>query len=473
MPKVKVPFNGPAYKGPSNNINAQECVNFCHIVDRMGGKGELSLIGRFGLDLYHTVGSEPIRGGTVVNNVLYFASGNKMFSINLAKSVTKLGDLDTSSGYMGFAHNGLEVVAVDGVSGYSYVIASANFAKITDGDFYGGNDVQYLDHFFIVDNLTGGTSQVSALDDGRTWSALDRATAEADPDGLVRCMSIHSILWMFGESTAEPWYNAALPSGFPLLRQSSSVVDMGLAARWGAVKADNTIYFLAQNKDGLFGIARLNGASAEKISTLPLDNEIRGYSRIDDCVAFSFMTSSHSFVVFTFPTAGKTWAFDASVGLWAEWRSWEMSSFRCAFHFFINGKNILGDRATGKLFEINWNSYQDVGEPIERVRTTQHQDANGNEVEYNQLEVFAETGVGPAEAEGAEEPVLMLSVSDDGGYEFSNELWRSLGWQGQYKKRLIWTRQGSSRDRIWRLRATGNFKTVIMGAVAEITVGAD
>ena len=76
MPKVKIPFNGPAYKGPSNNINAQECVNFIHNIDQQGGKGILSLIGRFGLDAYHTIGSEPIRGGGVVNNIIYFAAGN-------------------------------------------------------------------------------------------------------------------------------------------------------------------------------------------------------------------------------------------------------------------------------------------------------------------------------------------------------------------------------------------------------------
>lgn len=470
MATIKIPLNGPAYKGPSNAINAQECVNYVHNIDQQGGKGGvLQLIGRPGLDLFSTIGAAAIRGMIKVDNLAYIVAGNKFYrEDNTGGFGTAKGTLNTSTGYVGMAHNGTEIVIVDGTDGWSYLIATNNFAEITDAGFSGGNDVQFIDQYFVVDNLTGGTAQVSALNDGRTWSALDKATPEADPDGLLRVMCIHSTMWMMGEVTTEPWYNASLPSGFPFMRQTSGVLDMGLLARWACVKADNTLYWLARNKEGLYGIVKLAGLSVEKVSTPALDYEIRNYSTVLDCIAWTFTDAGHTFIGFTFPTAGKTWVFDSSTGMWAEWRSWGLTSFRCAFAMYYNERVILGDRTTGLLYEVNWDTFQDNGNFIEGIRTTQHIDSLGRDIEWNSVEVFAQTGVGPAEAADAEEPMAMLSFSDDRGYTFNDEQWRSLGWQGEYKKQLVWTRQGSSPDRVWRLRITADCRRVIMGAVAEV-----
>lgn len=470
---MKLPFCGPAYSGPSLNINAQECVNFLLNVDGEGAKSIYSLIGRFGLDLFANLGASEIRGTLEAGDIAFVVCGNKFLSIDNNGNETHIGTIGTTTGVVGMAYNGLEVVIVDGSLGYSYIIASADFAQIVDAGFLGGNDVQFVNQYFVVDNLTTGTAQVSALNNGRSWSTADTATPEADPDGLVRCMVLKSTILMMGESTIEPWYDAQLPYGFPFLVQQGGVLEIGLAARWGAIKAADTIFWLGQNKSGIVGIMQLG---AGKISTEALDNEISGYSSVRDCIAWTLTDRGHTLVGFTFPAAGKTWVYDVTMSnkagkrLWYEFRSWGQSTFRAAFHMYFNGRHILGDRSTGKLYQINWSTYQDNGDIIDSYRTTQHIDADQNDIEWKEIEIIAETGVGPAEAEGVEEPVAMLSYSDDGGHTFSQEMSRSLGWMGEYKKQLRWHRKGQSRDRVWRLRITSNCKRVVIGATADIEV---
>jgi hypothetical protein len=60
------------------------------------------------------------------------------------------------------------------------------------------NSVASLDGYFIW-TFEGGTFQISALNDGKTNDPLDFATAEAQPDGLVRAYADRSELWLFGE----------------------------------------------------------------------------------------------------------------------------------------------------------------------------------------------------------------------------------------------------------------------------------
>lgn len=475
MGRVPIPMTGPSYSGPSTSINAQELVNMFISVDRQGGKSVLSLLGRYGLDLFADISASPVRGGIAVDPYGYVVLGNVLYKVSNNGESTVLGELQTSSGRVGAARNETQIMITDGVAGYILTLADDTFTTISDGGFSGANDVVFIDHYFAVDNLTGGTAQVSSLENGSSWSALNKATPEADPDGLTRCMAIHSLLWMLGESTAEPWYNANLPYGFPFLRQSGGVVDMGIAARWSAVNADNTLYWLGQNKSGMFGIIRLNGYTPEKISTPALDAELQTYNTVLDCIAWEFTDRGHTFVNFVFPSANKSWCYDPSTGFWHETRSWGVGAFRIGFHMFLNGRHVLGDRLTGKLYTVNWDTYTDNGDTIEAIRTCQHISKNGDQVEITELEIDMEVGLGknPAtyDADGNEEPpYVMLSHSKDHGKTWSGEVFRSMGTTGEYRKKIVKTRLGTASVWTLRIRITDACKRVVKGASALIGV---
>ena len=79
------------------------------------------------------------------------------------------------------------------------------------------------------------------------------------------------------------------------------------------------------------------------------------------------------------------------------------------------------------------------------------------------------TGVMSIAVTGEIEPKVMRSFSDDGGYTFSNETSRSLGKEGEYKKRQIWYREGQAPDgRMYRFVHDSPTKFAVMGLRANL-----
>jgi hypothetical protein len=80
-------------------------------------------------------------------------------------------------------------------------------------------------------------------------------------------------------------------------------------------------------------------------------------------------------------------------------------------------------------------------------------------------------GVGNLVAPG-DNPQMRLSFSDDGGFNFSNEIPRSMGATGKYNQRLIWRNQGRiSRSRILRFKTSESVKHSVIKLTANFEAG--
>lgn len=64
---------------------------------------------------------------------------------------------------------------------------------------------------------------------------------------------------------------------------------------------------------------------------------------------------------------------------------------------------------------------------------------------------------------------MTLSISKDGGRNWSNHKERSLGAVGDYRKRVIFNRLGQSRQMVMRLRVSSPIKATLLGGTAQIT----
>lgn len=69
------------------------------------------------------------------------------------------------------------------------------------------------------------------------------------------------------------------------------------------------------------------------------------------------------------------------------------------------------------------------------------------------------------------DPQVMLQWSDDGGYTWSSEYWKSAGKLGERFVRVNWNRLGSSRDRVFRVTVDAPVKWIFIGARADIQKG--
>jgi hypothetical protein len=69
------------------------------------------------------------------------------------------------------------------------------------------------------------------------------------------------------------------------------------------------------------------------------------------------------------------------------------------------------------------------------------------------------------------EGTISLSVSSDGGFTYGNEMTRSLGKVGEYKRKIYWDRLGRARNRTFKVVISSPVKVVLVGCLIEIEEG--
>jgi hypothetical protein len=470
---MRIPFIGGSYAGRSLNVNAQRSINFFEGVDTNDAKDQISLYGTPGLDLFSALmiesATSKVRQLHVMRDVLYVIVGSAVYSVTLAGAATSLGAITTATGNVFMADNGTQIMIVDGTVNGHYIEAGA-LNNITDTDFPAADSVTFQDGYFIITELNTGRIWKSALYNANAWDALDYATAEAKPDYAKRVISTMRELWIFGETTIEPYYNSG-NTDFPFERIQGSTLPVGIASAASIVDIAGTFFWLS-NK----GIVLKNsGYNATPISTPAIDYQISTYTTIDNAIGYTFTAEGHMFYVLAFPTHNITWLYDLTTGVWSEWQSyynkdpailWGRHRSNCCVRF--GNKEIVGDYENGNLYILNMSTYTDNGQYIRHIRTGQCLAKDLTNVVYHQFAIDFEAGVGLIEGVQGENPLAALEWSNDGGHTWSNAYTTSIGEIGEYGRRAIWNKLGAGRSRIFRVTISDPVKIAIHGAYAEV-----
>lgn len=66
---------------------------------------------------------------------------------------------------------------------------------------------------------------------------------------------------------------------------------------------------------------------------------------------------------------------------------------------------------------------------------------------------------------------LRMQYADDGQPNYSNWSEEEIGEVGEYAKRLVWTRLGSSRQRVYRFTCSSPRRRDVLGAVLDVDEG--
>lgn len=407
-----------------------------------------------------------------VGGRLFAVIGAGFYEVGAAGAVTALGSLLTASGAVSMADNGLQVVAVDGAHGYSYTLASATFAQIVDPDWPAADRIDFVDGYFLLNDTGSGRFFITALY-STDVDALDFATAEGAPDPLVSLIVDHREVWLFGTESTEVWFNSGA-ANFPFERIAGAFLEMGCAAPQSIAKADNSVFWLAADKRGQGLVVRAAGYAPQIISTRAVEFAVGSYADISDAIAYTYQQDGHTFYVLTFPTAGATWSYDATTGVWHEragWANGAETRHRSNCYAFCFGKHLVGDFENGRIYEMRLDAYDDDGEPLRALRRTRHQHAQGKRLFWSSLQVDIEAGVGLVSGQGSD-PQMMLRWSNDGGKTWSSEHWAGMGALGEYSRRAIWRRLGASFNRVYEVVITDPVKRVFIDAWAEAEMGA-
>lgn len=404
----------------------------------------------------------PVRGWIFYErgNVVYLVAGATLYEMSAAGALTSRGTLNTSSGYVGIAHNGDMLGIVDGGTFYTYDIGTLTLDGTVTDSPANPETVAYQDGYFIV---SVADSNAFFIGEGSTWNTLDFASAESAPDDIVAIYADQSEVVIFGGSTTEFWQDSGAVD-FPYARIPGSSNEWGLAAKQSIAKFDNSIMYLARNRSGQVMVAQLNGYLPKRVSTHDIDRIINGYTATSDAVAYSFMLSGHSMYVISFPSGDATWLYDGTIEKWSRLESHDLNRHRSLRGLNAFEKVLVSDYSTGAIYELRSDELTDNGETIARELTSDHiASPDGERFAVSCLRLAMVVGEGLASGQGSD-PQMMLRVSRDGGRTWGSEIWASMGAQGEYRRQVEFRRLGQARTFTFRLRVTDPVPVAIMSA---------
>jgi hypothetical protein len=446
-------------------FNAERNVNLYLVLDQ-AGKKPASLYARPGNLQFANVGAGAGRGGfAAANGRVFSVSGAELYELSSDGSGSLRGNLLTSSGDLTFAENGFQLAICDGTDLYIFTYATNDFERVVNVNLPSASSVTFLDGYFIVSRaLNSGIFQISAPYNGLTWAALDFATAESSPDSLVRVMAIFGQLWLFGETSTEPWTNTGNAS-FPFQRVNSSArLSVGTAAQHSVIELDNTAFWVGKDVQGVGIVYRADGFSPQRISTEAIELRIQSAPSISTLKGMAYQEAGHTFYIITGGGMETALVYDISTRLWFEWAYLNnFGDYELPItNYLIFGFNkTLGlDRRNGKVYHQSSQYYSDDGEEIARDRIFTHIFDDGNPFLIKNLTVNFETGVGNTSSIN---PKAMLYLSNDGGRTFYTYYEAFLGKAGKFLTRAVWWRLGRHRQCTFRVRVTDAVKTAITG----------
>ena len=470
MQPTETPFLGIAYRARAQSLASQRLINlFPEVVESKVGASVAGFFGCPGTVLQKEIGNGPIRGMTVFANKLYVVSGNTVYSLDTSYNASSLGTIGTSSGIVTFMNNATQIALFDSLGGWT--IIAGVLAAITL-PFSNPGVPSYQDGFALCPEVGTFNLWQSNLNDFTTWDPLNFTTEDGTPDNIVSTLEFHNQVVLFKEKSTCFYINAGNP-GFAFQRLQGVYPNTGCVAANSPAVLNETVVWLGRNKDGVGTVYGMRGYEPERISTHALEYAINQYSTITDAIAFTTVLEGHKFYILNFPSGGETWALDIvemreiKLPAWHQRAAFSNGAFtiypyQCSTWF--NNKVLVGDSSVGNIYALDLTNFQDNGSLRKWLRSWPALARDQySPVRYNFLELEGQTGT------GSDNPTLSLRYSDDGGYNWSAELYQEQGATGDYGNIVRWnrlgqTRRGMNQQRIFELSGTSATPPALYGA---------
>jgi hypothetical protein len=416
-----------------------------------GDKAEMYAVqGISGLATWANLGSAPTRGAHWMAGVMYAVVGTVFCSIASNGTPTTLGTIPGTNPVR-IEDNGTQIAIHDG-NHTGYVWNGTTLA--TPLNLPSVSDVAFIDGYFVWSVYGGDQFVISAIGDGTSYDPLDIATVEGSPDALVGVVNSHRALLFFGTDTTEIWYDSGDPL-FPFARDGNAFVERGCSDRDSTVKLDNTTFWVGNDRV----VYRLNGYTPVRVSSYAVERTL------DDAKwfrGFTYSEEGHKFYVLN--TDLGCWAYDIS-GIWHERQSFGLNYYRVGCSVEAYGTTYLGSNQTGKFYTYDLDYNDEDGNPIPVTIQLPPVGDGVTRQNFYSLEIFMQTGVGDLVTTN---PQAILTYSKDGGQNWSNEMWRTLGAQGQTKTRAIWRNLGEFRQIQLKLMFPDKVKRLVLSYNADI-----
>jgi hypothetical protein len=303
------------------------------------------------------------------------------------------------------------------------------------------------------------------------------ATKENYPDEIAAVEVFNSTLMLWGYGSIEFWQDVG-GNPLPYARISGSTQEYGLAALNSRAVVNNTMYFLGNSEDGAVQVYSLNGYVPTPVSTSDIDSLFRTmiltYGSVSNAVASSYTIYGHNMYQLTFPTANRTVTYDTKSQIWHEAQTGISDGRHLAdLSVAYSSTKYVSDATTGNLYYFSDQQFTDNGATIVREATTKHLRSDGNELRIGDVFLDMETGVGTISGQGSD-PQISMERSIDNGRTWGQPRLRSMGKLGEYRTpRVVWRRNGSAKDVVFRFRVTDPVKFIITSGSMDLEASND
>ena len=461
-------FCGPSYSASSPIIDDELAMNcFCEKSESEGAATPMALLTTPGRKIVAQLPEASVPGSFTVNGRSFFACSN-LYELNASGQFINRGSLGVApSRPTMITANETQLVVLNNGNLFVLTLATNAFVPVNMAQFNGPvSQIGFCDGYIIATLQNSHTFQVSNLEDATTWNGLNIATLSYFPDNIVSMICDHREIWFFGAKKAIGYYNAG--AGFPpFIPIQGAFMESGAGATFATAQLDNAVFWLDQDERGNMVARRLNGYAGDRVSTHAVELAWQAYSVTSDAVGWTYQQQGHSFWVLYFPTANATWVFDVSQNLWHQ-RGFFVPTTgtyiadRAMSHTFNFGKHLVGDWASGNIYDLSPAYLDDFGSPIRGNRRSPTVIEENRWLYYEQIEFVMATGLAPAtplfDGDGnPRPPQLMLRWSDDGGQTWSNTYYLSVGELGNYKKRVIKRMLGRGRKKLFDVSWTNPY----------------
>lgn len=485
--RTELPIATGFYVSSSIPVAAQECTNMYVSIPETAGYTKAQLFQTPGItEILNTGPANKNRGAHVMAGVPYFVCGQKLFRLDRAVaiggaesySVTELGTID-GAGYVSMADNGEQLcIVVPSVKGYIYNKITGDLTTIVSAAYNElgpSEQVVYADGYFI--HQASKNVFNSALNDGLTYSAIDFAEAEADPDDITGIHVSRGQLFIGGSETTEGWQNVGALN-FPYQRIAGFILPVGIRAKNSIVDTGNTFCFVGNDIGGQAAVYQYTGNNFEKISTAAIENLLLQYTKeeIDGIIGFQYSQNGAIFAGWILPDTCIVYDAKASQlaqkPVWHERKSFidgEQTRWRANCVVQAYGRFFVADYASGRIGILSLDEYKEFGEHIRRRFSAGPFNNASGATFWSSIQLITESGTDTVLDRG---PTIDMSYSNDGGKTFGTEVSRSIGMVGEYTVQPTWNRLGLCRNaRVYRFDYADDAKLVVIGLIGDFSGG--
>ena len=505
----------PIYDGAHQSVDKavldSECVNLqAYSPIATGAASRTSLVPTPGLTTFLTGSISPFVGYVFKNELYVILRGfpdDYLYKIDKNGAETLIGSLGssvrTSRNFPQFASNGeLLYILFPEDSGYFYdpdTGLSQNVDVVYQG--YEAEDTGVIsvtsgDGYFIfcTTKTVFNSGLVTDVDKGKSFDALDFASAEYSDDDNVRVAWLKGELRIFGSATMETWANVG-GTDFPFQRIDGATIEKGLKYPNTLQEVDNSFVWVGSGKNESLAVWRATGGGGtQKLSNEYVDalliNTTLDADDAYDSQGFAYSYDGNTVYGFSiaiqdsvFTQSDATLCTDLSEGARVGRMSWRQnytadsqnpslkiipySAWSVGNCVICYNRVIFNGR-----YELNSSVFSEKDAKVFRRFTSSYLQAEGDDVYVSRVELRMKNAVGEATASDDidRNPTVLMEVSDDQGRTWKDFGSRNIGRAVNTRTQVVWNR-GCGRSpnyRLFRFTTNNSVEMVFLDLVLDI-----